>query len=221
MTLAQKIGEYADTTELVFILDRSGSMAGLEPETIGGYNSLLAKQREEPGECRVTTVLFDHQIDVLNRDVDIKQLRPMTRRQYKVRGCTALLDAVGLTIKRVNRAQKARPDGRPDRTIFVVTTDGMENASEIYGLAEVRKMIKKRKRKNDWEFIFLGANIDAVETAEGLGIDASRAATYVADECGTAVMFAGASAALSSIRYGKAPTGEWKEEIERDTAERG
>lgn len=221
MTLAQKIGEYAETTELVFILDRSGSMAGLEDDTIGGYNSLLAKQRKEPGECRVTTVLFDHQIDVLNRDVDIKRLRPMTWRQYKVRGCTALLDAVGLTIKQVNRAQRARPDGRPDRTIFVVTTDGMENASKIYGLAEVRKMIEKRKRKNGWEFLFLGANIDAVETAGDLGIDACRAAMYVADECGTAVMFNGASAALSSIRCGEAPTGAWKEEIERDKAARG
>ncbi len=210
-----------ETTDLVFILDRSGSMSGLEDDTIGGYNATIDKQRSEPGFARVTTVLFDHNIEMCMNRVDISSVEPLTRKQYCPGGCTALLDAVGQTIRFVNKTQKADPAGRPDHTIFVITTDGMENSSRTYTLGKVRKMIEKRKAENGWEFIFLGANMDAIETAADMGISADRAATYVCDAQGTEVMYAAASRAVADIRCCAAPSAAWKEDIEQDFAARG
>ena len=210
-----------ETTELVFILDRSGSMKGLENDTIGGYNATIEKQQSEPGSARVTTVLFNDHIDVCMSRVDVACVEPMTRRQYQPCGCTALLDAVGQTIRMINKQQKADLAGRPDHTIFVITTDGMENSSSTYTLEKVRKMIEKRKAKNGWEFMFLGANMDAIATAANMGISADRAATYVCDAKGTEVMYAAASRAVSDIRCCAASTANWKEDIEADFAARG
>lgn len=217
-TAAQKHTD--ETTELVFILDRSGSMSGLEKDTIGGFNSMIQKQRKQPGRCKVTTVLFDDKVEVLHRGIDVQKLAPMTGEQYWVRGCTALLDAVGSTIKSVNASQKASVNGRPDHTIVVITTDGYENASTRYTLDKVRKLITRRTQKNGWEFVFLGANMDAVQTAAGLGIAEQRAATYTCDSAGTAAMFAAADEVLCSIRADECPTASWKAPIEADRVRR-
>lgn len=158
-------------TELVFILDRSGSMQGLEKDTIGGFNAMLEKQKKEPGEALVSTVLFDDRIEMLHDRVKLGEVRPITEKEYCVRGCTALLDAVGGAIRHIGNIHKyARPEDVPERTLFVITTDGMENASRRYTADKVRRMIEHEKEKYGWEFLFLGANIDAVETAGSLGI---------------------------------------------------
>ena len=176
-------------TELVFILDRSGSMTGLESDTIGGFNGIIEKQRDEDGEVLVSTVLFDDISEVLYDRVDIRKIRPMTEKEYFVRGCTALLDAVGGAIKHIKTVRKEMPkEERPEKTIFIITTDGMENASQRYSYDKVKKMIEKRQAKN-WEFIFLGANMDAVSEAGRMGIKASRTANFVCDSIGTALNY--------------------------------
>ena len=173
-------------TELVFILDRSGSMAGLEEDTIGGFNSLLEKQKQEAGSAVVTTVLFDNRYELLHDRIDIQGIRPITTREYYVRGSTALLDALGSTIAKIANVQRnTAPELRADKVLFVITTDGLENASREYGYDQVRKMVERQKRDFGWEFLFLGANIDAIATARRFGIGADRAVNYRPDPRGT------------------------------------
>ena len=192
-------------TELVFILDRSGSMAGLEADTIGGFNSLLEKQRKEEGEAFVSVVLFDDQTEVLYDRADIRKVEPMNDSQYYVRGCTALLDAVGGAVHHIANVHKyARGEDVPEKTLFIITTDGMENASRVYGYDKVRRMIEKQKKKSHWEFLFLGANIDAVQVAGRFGIRANRAVRYEHDEEGTRLNYEVMSKAVSFAR--SAPT---------------
>jgi len=177
-------------TEVVFILDRSGSMSGLESDTIGGYNSMLKKQQEEEGEALISTVLFDDRTEVLHDRKDLKKVKPITKKEYYVRGCTALLDAIGGAIHHISHAQKAMPeDERPEKTLIIITTDGMENASKEYSYDKVKKMVEKKKEKDHWEFIFLGANIDAVEVARNFGVAANRAVRYECDSIGTKLNF--------------------------------
>ena len=177
-------------TEIVFILDRSGSMSGLESDTIGGFNSMIKKQKEETdGNALVSTVLFDHESIVLHDRVPLNEVQPLTEKDYEVRGSTALLDSVGDAIKHIRNVHKyAREEDRPEKTLFVITTDGMENASERFSYKDIKQLIGKQKEHN-WEFVFLGANIDAVEVAEHIGIDARRAVNYHADRRGTAQAF--------------------------------
>lgn len=188
-------------TELVMILDRSGSMCGLEADTIGGFNSMIEKQKKEDGDVFVSTILFDDQVDVVHDRVDISKIEPMTDKQYYVRGCTALLDAVGEAIRHIGNIHKyAREEDIPEKTIFVITTDGMENSSRRYTYDDVRRMIERQKEKYNWEFIFLGANIDAVDEAARFGISASRAATYEADCEGTILNYSVVSDTVSKMR---------------------
>ena len=204
-------------TELVFLLDRSGSMAGLEADTIGGYNNLIAQQQKEKGECRLTTVLFDNRYELLHDRVSLRDVSPITDREYWVRGSTALLDAIGVTISRIAADQKfAAPSQKADKVLFVITTDGMENASREYGAARVRSMIEEAKKERGWEFLFLGANIDAVETASGFGIDATRAVNYRADSRGTRLNYEVLSHAVSSLRASGSLADDWCEPIEND-----
>ena len=173
-------------TEIVFILDRSGSMGGLENDTIGGYNSMIEKQKTEEGEVIISTVLFDHETEVLHDRVPLDKIRPITEKEYFVRGSTALLDAVGGAIHHIGNVHKyARPEDVPEKTLFIITTDGMENSSTRYNYDRVKKMVERQKEKYHWEFIFLGANIDAVEVAGRFGVDKSRAVTYECDSAGT------------------------------------
>jgi uncharacterized protein YegL len=204
-------------TEIVFILDRSGSMSGLESDTIGGFNSMLERQKKADGEAIVSTVLFDNKSEVLHDRVDIKKLEPMTDRDYTVGGCTALIDAIGGAIHHIQNVHKyAREEDVPEHTIFIITTDGMENASREYDSKTVKSMIEKQKDKNGWEFLFLGANIDAVETARHFGINEDRAVNYRADRCGTRLNFKVLSEAIETVR-GCAPLqANWKKEIEDD-----
>ncbi len=172
-------------TELVFILDRSGSMGGLEDDTIGGFNSLIEKQRDVPGKCYVSTVLFDNVSEVLHDRRTLDEISPMTRKEYFVRGCTALIDAIGGAIHHIGNVHKyARPEDVPERTLFVITTDGYENASHLYTADEVRKMVERQKEKYGWEFLFIGANIDSVQTAASYGIRPERAVDFHADKKG-------------------------------------
>ena len=209
-------------TELVFLLDRSGSMAGLEADTIGGYNNLIAKQQKEEGACRLTTVLFDNHYELLHDRISLKDVSPITDREYWVRGSTALLDAIGITISRITADQKlAAPSQRADKVLFVITTDGMENASREYSAARVRRMIEESKKQLGWEFLFLGANIDAIETASGFGIDASRAVNYRADSRGTQLNYEVLSRAVSNMRASGNLADDWCEPIEADYESRG
>ena len=177
-------------TEIVFILDRSGSMSGLEADTIGGFNSMIEKQQKEEGEAYISTVLFDDQTEVLYDRVPIGKVEPMNDNQYYVRGCTALLDAVGGAIHHIGNVHKyARPEDVPEKTLFIITTDGMENASRRYDYRKVKKMVEHQKEKYNWEFIFLGANIDAIEVAGRFGVSASRAVRYECDSEATALNF--------------------------------
>lgn len=202
--------------ELVFILDRSGSMAGLEDDTVGGFNAMLEKQKQEPGEAYVSTVLFDHESEVLHDRVDIRQIQPITRKDYYVRGSTALLDSVGDAIYHICNVHKyAREEDRPEKTLFVITTDGMENASCRYSYAKLKTMIQQQK-KCGWEFIFLGANIDAVKEAARLGISEDRAANYHADGKGTAVIYDAMSEVSCCIRSDCPVDKNWKRSIEED-----
>ena len=188
-------------TELVFILDRSGSMQGLEADTIGGFNSMIEKQKKEEGEAYVSAVLFDDRMEVLYDRVELQKVEPMTDRQYYVRGCTALLDALGGAIHHIGNVHKyAREEDVPEKTIFVITTDGMENASRTYSLDRVRRMVERQQKKYHWEFLFLGANIDAIAEASRFGIHASRAANYVHDSAGTRLNFDVLSKAISGAR---------------------
>ena len=188
-------------TELVFILDRSGSMGGLESDTIGGFNSMLKKQQEEEGECRLTTVLFDHVYEVLHDRLDIDAVVPITGKEYFVRGQTALLDAVGNTINRISNAQKGAEEAyRAGKVLFIITTDGMENASREFNYAKVKELIEKQKAEFNWEFIFLGANMDAVEVAKSFGIDRSRAQSFHNDSEGIELNYEVVSEAISDYR---------------------
>lgn len=208
-------------TELVFILDRSGSMGGLEADTIGGFNSLVEKQKREPGEVLVSTVLFDNEIQVLHDRVPLEQVPPMTERDYFVRGCTALLDAVGGAIRHIGNIHKyARAEDVPEHTLVVITTDGMENASRRYDAPQVKAMVKRQQEKYGWEFLFLGANIDAVETAGRFGIAPQHAANYHSDSEGTQLNYEVLSQAVCCARMG-APLGAgWKRRIEQDFRKR-
>ncbi len=205
-------------TELAFILDRSGSMGGLESDTIGGFNSLLARQQAEPGEAIVTTVLFDDKYELLHDRIDIRGVRPMTEKEYFVRGCTALLDAVGMTIRKTAEVQRqTSADMRADKVVFVITTDGQENASREYSFARVKEMVELEQREYGWEFLFLGANIDAIATAARFGIGADRAANYHADAAGTKLNYDVVSDAVSHVRACAAPLGAgWKKRIDDD-----
>jgi uncharacterized protein YegL len=209
-------------TELVFILDRSGSMSGLESDTIGGYNALLEKQKKEVGEAVITTVLFDDKYELLHDRINIRGIVPITDREYYVRGSTALLDAVGKTINKIGNAQKhTAEDERAEHVMFVITTDGMENASCEFSYAKVRKMIENQKSKYGWEFIFLGANIDAIATAERFGISEDRAANYNADSEGTSLNYAVISETVSCLRASRPIAEDWKDRIEEDVKKRG
>jgi len=207
-------------TELVFILDRSGSMSGLESDTIGGFNSMLEKQQALPGECRITTVLFDSEYEVLHDRLDIRAVSPITECEYFVRGCTALLDAVGKTISKIGNVQKqSKPEHRAAKVLFVITTDGMENASREYSYNKVKAQIVRQKAKYGWEFIFLGANIDAAEAANRFGIDRTRAQNFHNDSKGVKLNYRVVTEAITSLRA--APEGstlddEWSKEIEED-----
>lgn len=210
-------------TELVFILDRSGSMAGLEKDTIGGFNSMLEKQRKEPGNAVVSTVLFDNQAEVIHDRVALADVPNLTDREYYVRGCTALLDAVGGAIHHIGNVHKyARREDVPEKTLFIITTDGMENASRCYTYDKVRRMIEHEKEKYGWEFLFLGANIDAAVEAKRFGIDESMAANYHCDEEGTALNYEVISEAITSVRACAAPlSADWKKKIDADYRRRG
>ena len=206
-----------ELTEIVFILDRSGSMSGLESDTIGGYNAMLERQKAAPGQAIVSTVLFDDRCEVLHDRLDIKTVVPMTDKEYFVRGCTALLDAVGGAIHHIGNIHKyARQEDRPEKTLFIITTDGMENASRRYNYDRVKMMIERQKEKHGWEFIFLGANIDAVEVADRFGIGADRAANYHADGEGTQLNYEVVSEAICSLRASKSINADWKDRIDND-----
>ncbi len=209
-------------TEIVFILDRSGSMSGLESDTIGGFNAMIDKQKKESGEALVSTILFSNRSEVIHDRLDIRQVRPMTRDDYLPGGCTALLDAIGGAVRHIGNIHKyARPEDVPEHTIFIITTDGMENASHVYTGDQVRKMIRRQQEKYGWEFLFLGANIDAIETAGRFGIAKDRAVNYHADSEGTALNFTVMEKALHSLRNGAQLQAGWKEKIEEDYARRG
>ena len=210
-------------TELVMILDRSGSMGGLESDTIGGYNSMLKKQGETEGEVLVSTVLFDDRSEVLFDRVPLEELPQMTDKEYYVRGCTALLDAVGGAIRHIGNVHKyAREEDRPEKTIFVITTDGLENDSREYSYERVKRMVERQKEKYGWEFLFLGANIDAIETAGKFGISADRAANYHSDHIGTALNYEVLADAVCEMRgSAKAIGADWKKRIDEDFRRRG
>lgn len=210
-----------DLTELVFILDRSGSMSGLESDTIGGFNAMIEKQKLERGGALVSTVLFDNVPQVLHDRVDVRDIRPLTADDYTVRGCTALLDAVGGAIHHIGSIHKyAREEDIPEHTLFVITTDGMENASRRYDSGRVKAMIQRQKEKYGWEFLFLGANIDALETAGQFGISEDRAVNYHADSEGTRLNYEVLSETISQVRR-SAPLGAgWKAQIDKDYKDR-
>ena len=209
-------------TELVFILDRSGSMHGLERDTIGGFNSLIDKQKAVEGTCFVTTVLFDDRTETVHDRAELSRIRPMTERDYYVRGSTALIDALGDAIHHIGNVHKyAREEDVPEHTLFVITTDGMENASRRRTAEEVRAMISRQKERFGWEFLFLGANIDAVQTAAHFGIASDRAVTYKSDPQGTRLNYEVLEEAVRCVRSSRPLTGEWKERIDRDVQRRG
>ena len=209
-------------TEIVFILDRSGSMAGLEQDTIGGFNAMIEKQKKAPGEAVVSTVLFDSRSQVIHDRVSLQDIRSMTEEDYCVGGCTALLDAIGGAIHHIGNVHKyAREEDRPEHTLFVITTDGMENASRRYDSARVKQMIQHEKEKYGWEFLFLGANIDAVETARHFGISEDRAVNYHSDREGTALNYEVLSEAVCAVRASVPLDRTWKKRIDEDYARRG
>jgi uncharacterized protein YegL len=204
-------------TELAFILDRSGSMCGLEADTIGGYNAMLEKQKKEAGEAIVTTVLFDDQYELLHDRIDLRGIAPITDREYYVRGSTALLDAIGKTIQKIANIQKrTAPEFRADRVLFVITTDGHENASREYSYSKVKALLERQKKQYDWEFLFLGANIDAIATAQRFGIEADRAVDYHADGEGTQLNYQVLSETVSCVRAGAPIKENWKQRIEEN-----
>ena len=207
-------------TELVFIIDRSGSMSGFEKDTIGGFNSMIAKQKQGDGKVYVSTVLFDHEEIVLHDRVDIQKIDPMTENDYQPRGCTALLDAIGGAIHHIGNIHKyARNEDVPEHTIFVITTDGMENASKKYTSRKIKEMISRQKEKYGWEFMFLAANIDAVETAENIGIERDRAANYCYTSDGVSRSYNAMSAAVGRIRKRRAKEVKIQEFVDLDIDE--
>ena len=209
-----------DLTEVVFILDRSGSMGGLERDTIGGFNSMIEKQRKADGEALISTVLFDHESAVVHDRVDVRKIEPMTDRDYFVRGSTALLDAMGDAIRHIRTVYKyIREEDVPEHTVFVITTDGMENASHKYTSDEVKSMVEEQKKRG-WEFLFLGANIDAVETAGRFGISEDRAVNFHSDRAGTALNYEVVSDAITEVRCSKPLGKSWKRRIDEDFANR-
>lgn len=211
-----------NVTELVFILDRSGSMSGLEEDTIGGFNAMLQKQKKENGEAYVSTILFDNVSEVLHDRIKLKDVPKMTDEEYTVRGCTALMDAIGGAIRHIGNIHKyARPEDVPAHTMFIITTDGMENASVHYSSDEVKNMIERQKEKYGWEFLFIGANIDAVETAARFGIERNRAVNYRADSQGTRILYDTISAPISALRANKVIDEDWGKRIAEDHAKRG
>ena len=210
-----------DLTELVFILDRSGSMAGLESDTIGGFNGLIDKQKKVDGKAFVTTVLFDNQQKTVHDRIDLAEVAPMTEKEYYVGGSTALLDAVGDTVTHIEKIHKyVRPEDVPAHTMVVITTDGMENSSHRWRAADVKKLVEKKKEEG-WEFLFLGANIDAVSEAARFGIDADRAVRYCNDSVGVRKNFSAVGKAMASLRRDSCMPASWKEEIEEDYKSRG
>ncbi len=212
---------FRPSTELVFILDKSGSMCGLEEDTIGGFNSVLAKQKKEDGgNCFVSTILFDDEINVLHDRIPIEEVKEMTAKEYFTGGCTALLDAVGRTVNHIKTIHRYLKSERPTKTLFVITTDGMENASREYRKEEVKRLIEQQTEKG-WEFLFLGANIDAVETAENIGIRKERAANFINDRRGIRGNYAAITGCVSDLRLGKTIRDDWKDEIDKDYRKRG
>ena len=204
-------------TELVFILDRSGSMAGLEKDTIGGFNAMFEKQRGEPGEALISTVLFDNETEVIHDRIPLDRVPALTEKEYFVRGCTALLDAVGGAIHHIGNVHKyAREEDRPEKTLFVITTDGMENASHFYTYDQVKAMIQRQQEKYGWEFLFLGANIDAAREAARFGIRADRAANYYADSVGTEVVYEAVNEAVCQVRRTAPMNNSWRQRIDED-----
>lgn len=204
-------------TEMVFILDRSGSMHGLEKDTIGGFNSMIEKQKNENGEAFVSTILFDDESEVIHDRINVSEIKPMSEREYYVRGCTALIDAIGGAISHIANIHKyAREEDVPEHTIFVITTDGMENASHRYSSEKVKSMIEKQKSEHGWEFLFLGANIDAVETAKSFGISEDRAVNYNCDSVGISLNYETVGNAICSFRKAKPLETDWKDNIEAD-----
>ena len=204
-------------TEIVFILDRSGSMSGLEADTIGGFNAMLQKQKKADGEALISTVLFDNTSEVLHDRVNVRDIRPLTDRDNTVRGCTALLDAIGGAIHHIGNVHKyARAEDVPEHTLFVITTDGMENASRRYSSEQVKQMIERQKTKYGWEFLFLGANIDAVETAKHFGISRDRAVNYHSDSAGTQLNYEVLSETISTVRSSVPLSADWKQRIDAD-----
>lgn len=208
-------------TEIVFILDRSGSMSGLESDTIGGFNSMIDQQKKAEGEALISTILFDNVSEVLHDRINVKDIHPMTNDDYTVRGCTALLDAIGGAIHHIGNVHKyARAEDVPENTLFVITTDGMENASRRYSSDKVKQMIERQKSKYGWEFLFLGANINAVETASHFGIGADRAVNYHCDSKGTALNYEVVNEAICSVRRMEVLSEDWKRPIEEDYKKR-
>ena len=209
-------------TELVFILDRSGSMSGMEQDTIGGFNSMIRKQKQQEGAVLVSTVLFNNHCQVLHDRVPLEQVQPMTEAEYCACGTTALLDAVGGAIKHIGMVHKyARPEDRPEKTLFVITTDGLENASRKYTYDRVRKMIEHEKTEYGWEFLFLGANIDAAREAERFGIEADRTADYHCDKQGMALNYEAIGDVVADVRACRAVASNWKARIDADYQTRG
>ena len=212
-----------NTTEIVFILDRSGSMGGLEADTIGGYNSLIKKQKNKEGNVIISTILFDDVQEVLHDREDLSKIKPITDREYYVRGCTALLDAIGGAIHHIGNIHKyAREEDRPEKTLFIITTDGMENSSQRYSYEKVKRMVERQKQKYGWEFLFLGANMDAIEVAGRFGIEANRAVNYECDSKGTALNYQVLNETVSMVRASRpyelrrVLDKNWKKDIEQD-----
>ena len=204
-------------TELVFILDKSGSMSGLESDTIGGFNGMLKKQQKEEGEAVITTVLFDDRYEILHDRLNLQAVRPISEREYFVEGSTALLDAVGKTIQKIVKVQKnSAEEERAEKVLFVIITDGLENASKEYSYRKIKEMIEQQKERWGWEFIFLGANIDSEQTARELGIDREKAVNYHADSKGVGAVYAAAAMAVSSLRKSKKLNEDWRSEIDQD-----
>lgn len=208
-------------SEIVFLLDRSGSMSGLEKDTIGGFNAMIEKQKKEEGEALISTILFDHEMKVLHDRVKVQDVKPISEKDYQVRGCTALLDAMGGAIHHIGNVHKyARNEDVPEHTIFVITTDGMENASSYYSSSKVRTMVERQKEKYGWEFLFLGANMDAIAAAKNFGIEEDKAVEYRSDDIGTGLNYAVMSEAICEFRTKGTVEKSWKQKIENDRKNR-